>query len=111
MILWITGNRGSGKTTLAKKIVAADNRTILLDGDAMRTCWTLGLTKEDRWEQNMRIARLAKVLDAQGFNIVVATICPFRELREDIRKLTTCRFVYLDGGQEPSEEHPYEKDQ
>ena len=110
MITWCTGNRGSGKTTLAKKIVAADNRTILLDGDAMRTCWTLGLTKEDRWEQNMRIARLAKVLDSQGFDVVVATICPYKELRVEIRKLTTCRFIYLEGGQEPSVEHPYEKD-
>lgn len=110
MITWITGNRGSGKTTLALKIVAADNRTILLDGDAMRTCWTLGFTKEDRWEQNMRIARVAKVLDAQGFNVVVATICPYKELRSDIRKLTTCRFVFIEGGQEPSAEHPYEKD-
>lgn len=110
MITWVTGNRGAGKTTLAKKIVAADHRTILLDGDAMRTCWTLGLTKEDRWEQNMRIARLAKVLDAQGFDVVVSTICPYKALRSEIRKLTTCRFIHLEGGQEPSDEHPYEKD-
>jgi len=107
MITWITGNSGSGKTTLAKKIIASDGG-ILLDGDGMRTCWSLGLSKEDRVENNMRIAKIAKVLDGQGFNVVVATICPYRELREQVKRITKCRFIYLEGGIE-SEDYPYEK--
>lgn len=107
MITWVTGNSGSGKTTLAKKIIASDGG-ILLDGDGMRTCWSLGLSKEDRVENNMRIAKIAKVLDGQGFNVVVATICPYRELREQVKRITKCRFIYLEGGIE-SEDYPYEK--
>lgn len=107
MITWITGNSGSGKTTLAKKIIASDGG-ILLDGDGMRTCWSLGLSKEDRVENNMRIAKIAKVLDGQGFNVVVATICPYRELREQVKRITKCRFIYLEGGIE-GEDYPYEK--
>jgi len=108
MVTWITGNSGAGKTTLAKKILASDGG-ILLDGDAMRTCWKLGFTKEDRIENNMRIARIAKVLDQQGFNVIVSTICPFKELREEVSKITNCRWIYLDGGKENSKEYPYER--
>ena len=107
MITWITGNSGSGKTTLARKIIKADGG-ILLDGDGMRTCWDLGFSKEDRIENNLRIARIAKVLDGQGFNIVVSTICPYRELRSGVKEITNCRFIYLDGGK-TGEKYPYEE--
>lgn len=107
MITWITGNSGSGKTTLAKKIIAHD-AGILLDGDAMRTCWALGFSKEDRIENNLRIAKIAKVLDAQNRNIIVATICPYKELRAQVKEITNCRFIHLDGGK-TGEEYPYEE--
>lgn len=106
MITWITGNSGSGKTTLAKKLISIDGG-IILDGDSMRTCWSLGFSKEDRIENNLRIAKIAKVLDAQGFNIIVATICPYRELREQVKEITNCRFIYLDGGK-TGDKYPYE---
>ncbi len=105
-VTWITGNSGSGKTTLAKKLIASDGG-ILLDGDAMRLCWTLGFSKEDRIENNMRIAKIAKMLDLQGFDVVVSTICPYRELREEVKVITNCRFIYLEGGK-IGEDYPYE---
>ena len=106
MITWITGQSKSGKTTLAKKLVGDG---ILLDGDIMRQtiCRGLGFSKEDRIKNNMRIARLAKELDGQGFEVVVSTICPYKELRDDIYKLTGCRFIYLEGGIQ-SKDYPYE---
>ncbi len=103
-ITWITGNSKSGKTTLANKMISGE---VLLDGDDMRTVWTdLKFTKDDRWEQNMRIARLAKILDKQGFNVIVCTICPFRELRKQVQELTGCKFITLEGGIE--RDFPYE---
>ncbi len=107
MITWITGNSGAGKTTLAKKIIAADGG-VLLDGDAMRECWKLGFSKEDRIENNLRIARIARVLSKQGVNVIVATICPYRSLRAQVKELTDCRFIYLDGGK-TGKEYPYER--
>lgn len=109
MITWVTGRSGSGKTTLAKKIIANDGG-ILLDGDDMREVWgDLGLSKEDRFENGLRIARLAKTLDAQGHNVVVAGICGYRELRRQVRNITNCRFVQLlDVGKEPVDEYDYE---
>jgi len=107
MVTWVTGNSKSGKTTLAKKIIAHDGG-ILLDGDAMRRCWSLGFSKEDRIENNMRIAKIAKELDSQGFNVIVATICPYVQLRQDVHNITNCRFIYLSGGLETNKEYPYE---
>lgn len=106
-VTWITGNSWSGKSTLADKMVQPGD--IILDGDAMRAVWPgLGFTKADRVEQNMRIARMAKELSNQGFNVIVATICPYRALREDVQKITRCRFIYLPGGKE-GKDYPYEQ--
>ena len=105
MVWWITGNSGAGKTTLALQMKDA----IHLDGDVMRTVWQLGFSEKDRYEQNLRIARLAKVLRNQGFNVVVSTICPYKDLREKVQEICGCKFIYLEGGQEPNEEYPYEK--
>ncbi len=104
MITWIYGNSKAGKTTLAKKIVC----DVWLDGDIMRQCWKLGFTKEDRIENNMRFAIIAKALSDRGLDVVVSTICPYREQREEIKKMTGCRFVYLEGGLE-GENYPFEK--
>ena len=109
MITWVTGNMNSGKTRTASAIVDRYGG-ILLDGNDMRQVWPgLGLDREGRWEQNLRLARLASLLDKQGHDVVVASICPYRELRDKVHKMTGCRFIYCDGGEEPSEEYPYER--
>ncbi len=105
MITWITGDSGSGKTTLAHRL---RKNEVILDGDEMRGVWTVGFSREDRWEHNLRIARLAKLLAAQGFDIIIASICPFRELRREVQEITGCRFIYLEGGR-TGKEYPYEK--
>ena len=108
-ITWIVGNTGAGKTTLARKLMHGDRFAILLDGDVMRTIWTdLGFTKEDRFEQSLRVARLAKELDSQGYNIYIAVICAYKELRGMVKKITRCRFIYLDGGEIPNDEYVFE---
>jgi len=98
-ITWIYGQSKSGKSTLARKLAEHD-KAILLDGDQMRStiCTDLGFSPDDRRENNMRIARLARLLDTQGFNVIVATICPYRKLREEVRAITGCKFIYLEGG-------------
>jgi len=106
MITWLTGNSESGKTWLAKALQHTYGG-IILDGDDMRKCWDLGFSKEDRWEQNSRVAKIANVLDAQGYDVIVATICPYMSLRAYVKYLTGCRFIYLDGGKK-GKEYPYE---
>lgn len=106
-MIWIHGQTGAGKTTLAKRM-KTDN-TIILDGDELRTVWKLGFSKEDRWEQNMRAARLGEILERQGFEVIISTICPYRKLREEINKKFNVRWIQLGGGITPSKEFPYEK--
>lgn len=109
MILWITGNSGSGKSTLAKTLKRQRAYNVWLDGDALRKVYPgLGLSKEDRWEHNMRMARIAKLLNEQENDVVLSSICPYRELRDAIRRIIPVQFVFLSGGHEPSEEYPYE---
>ena len=113
MITWIFGNTTSGKTTLARCIINSEPvypyaNTVWLDGDSMRNIWKdLGLSKEDRWEQNLRVARLAKMIDEQGFNVVVSVICPYKKLRAEIKKITNCKFIYIEGGKD-GKEYPFE---
>ena len=109
-IIWIIGNTQAGKTTFAKKLIKLlGEKVIFLDGDQMRQTISkdLGFSKEDREENNLRIARLAKLLKEQGFKVVVATICPYEELRLKIKKITDCEFIYVTGGK-TGKEYPFE---
>jgi len=110
MIIWITGNTGAGKTTLARKLKRAN--TIILDGDEVREAIGQGfkLTKEDRRENNLKIARLAKLLEGQGFTVIVSVICPYESLRGEVKQITGCVFYYVPYvGDDSREGCPYER--
>lgn len=108
-MIWITGNSGSGKTTIAKELCKHIPNSIHLDGDVLREVWTdLGLSKDDRWEQNMRAASLAFMLESQGYMVVLSLICPYIKLREEIEKDFKVTWIKLRGGKSPSKEYPYE---
>jgi len=97
MIIWITGKRKSGKTTLAKELCSKMN-AINLDGDEMRNSVSteFGFSDIDRFDNNIRIAKLAKVLEKQGFDVVVSTICPdVNKLRAEIFLITGCKFINI----------------
>lgn len=101
MIIWITGKRKSGKTTLARELCEKMG-AINLDGDAMRESINrdLGFSPSDRRANNLRIARLAKVLEGQGFDVVCSTICPDisvgrEKLRKEVFHITGCKFIHL----------------
>ena len=95
-IQWIYGGAsGCGKSTLARKLL--DAKTVHLDGDDMRRVWTdLGFSDEDRRTQNLRVANLARVIERQGFNVVVSTICPTPELQAEVYSITGCTFIHIE---------------
>lgn len=111
MVIWIAGNTRAGKTTLARKLLSHAPHAVHLDGDDMRKSISrdLGFTEDDRRTNNLRIARLAALLDAQGFLVVVSTICPYRSLRDHVRQICHCEFILLEGGMEPTTLHPFER--
>ena len=108
-VLWICGNTRAGKTWLARDIVR-EYGGIHLDGDEMRGCWTLSYDEDSRYENNLRVARIAKVIACQGYDVIVSTICPYRALRMMIDEILDVEWIELLGGKEPSEKYPYEQD-
>lgn len=107
-IIWLTGNVGSGKTSLAYLLKERLN-AVVLDGDELRASIStdLGFSKKDRDVHNMRTARLAKVLNRQNFNVVVSVIAPFRSTRQKITTMIDPYWIYIKGG-ELGKSMPYE---
>lgn len=109
IIIWLTGNSGVGKTTLAR-ILKERLNAIHIDGDEMRASIseTAGFSRKDRHEHNMRCARLVKVLHSQGFNIVVSVIAPFQETRDEINTIIQPIWIYVKREQPLDGDKPYE---
>jgi adenylylsulfate kinase len=110
-VWWFHGNSGSGKTRLALDFSVPNK--VVLDADDMREVWTdLGFSEKDRRTQNDRLARLARLLWIQGFNVIVASICPYADQRRQIREeiLPEVKWVYVNSpaSKPPSKEYPFE---
>lgn len=91
-IIWITGIPASGKTTLARRIVrhyqSDDRPAEVVDGDDVRKVVSadLGFSREDRLENNRRIAWIARLLARNGIITVVASVSPYLEGRKAARE-------------------------
>ena len=92
-VVWFTGLSGAGKTTLAEALApelrARGKRVEILDGDVVRTHLSkgLGFSREDRDTNIARIAFVAHLLQRNGVIVITAAISPFRQTRDDARKL------------------------
>ena len=108
MIIWLTGHSGSGKTTISREILKS-GRFIHLDGDELRAVWPgLGLSIEDRREQNLRVARLAALMDSQGHDVVVSVIAPTQAIRDLVERICKPKWVYVKRDLPEREGHIYE---
>jgi len=120
-VLWLTGNTGAGKTTLAEGMQEHFNerlahehplfrRVIVLDGDEMRATISTEetLTAEDRRRHNLRVARLAGLLQSQGFLVLVSVIAPFASVREEIDAICAPHWVFVKRGNLDGADRPYE---
>lgn len=104
-VIWFTGLSGSGKSTLAEHLITrlqnAGLQVELLDGDAVRTNLSQGLSfsREDRDTNIRRIGYVAHLLSRNGVTVVVAAISPYRETRDEVKKMFTSFVeVYVDCG-------------
>ena len=92
-ILWLTGLPASGKSTTAHALEEALFKSGVqcysLDGDNVRHGLNnnLGFSKDDRKENIRRIGEVAKLFLDAGFVIITSFISPYREDRDNIRKL------------------------
>ncbi|MGH2767759.1 MAG: adenylyl-sulfate kinase [Actinomycetota bacterium] len=92
-VVWLTGLPSSGKSTIARaleaELRARGEHVEVLDGDLVRENLSkgLGFSKEDRDTNIRRIGFVAHLLARNGVKAICAAISPYREVRDEVRRL------------------------
>src|SRR6185295_12046071 len=91
-VIWFTGFSGSGKSTIARRVVEELGRrgeeVEHLDGDAIRTVFpSTGFSRPERDAHVRRVGYLASRLAAHGVVAVASLISPYEESRAFVRSL------------------------
>jgi adenylylsulfate kinase len=103
MIYWLTGQPGSGKTTLAKKLqfwLQTDKKNwrksvFHIDGDQLREIFpNTDYSKEGRKKNIQKAIDIVKYLDASGNDVVVSIVSPYREMREQLKEECKVQEIY-----------------
>jgi len=84
MILWFTGQPGSGKTTLAKILIDKlhNSKHVHIDGDDIRRVLDNKDYSEKGRKDNIQFAiNMAKVMESKGYLVIVSLVSPYRDLR------------------------------
>jgi len=98
MILWFTGQPGSGKTTLAKEIINRFNHDNVyhIDGDDLRDVLDNKDYSEKGRRKNIQFAiDMAKVMDDKGYLVLVSLVSPYRDMREKLKSNRNITEFYL----------------
>jgi adenylylsulfate kinase len=105
MILWFTGQPGSGKTTLAEKFIEdkligfmkiQPVRIIHIDGDDLRDIVDNKDYSENGRRENIKLAiNMARFLDDKRFIVVVSLVSPYRDQREELKMERNIAEFYL----------------
>ena len=95
MVLWFTGQPGSGKTTLTNRFIddkligfmkIHPIRIVHIDGDDLRDIVDNKDYSEKGRRENINLAmNLARFMDNKGFIVVVSLVSPYRDQREELK--------------------------
>ncbi len=103
MIYLFTGQPGSGKTTLAKKLqywLQTDKKnwrkTVFhIDGDQLRELFpNKDYSKEGREKNIQKAFDIAKYLHSNGNDVVISLVSPYREMREQLKSDCKVQEIY-----------------
>lgn len=107
-IIWLTGQSGAGKTTLAN-LLRTRLRAVILDGDDMRRSISrdCGYSLSERKRSALRTAALAKELVKQQ-NVIVASIGATKDIRAAVNAVIEPVWVYIQRRLPERTGYPYE---
>ena len=99
-LIWITGVSGSGKSTIAKKIIKPLRKiigpTALFNGDDLRKIFNLNSFEyPDRKKIAYSYSKLSNFLVNQGINVVFATVSMFDDVRNFNRKKNKNKYIEI----------------
>jgi len=116
-IIWLTGQPGSGKTTLAKELHKkisqknSKNNIILVDGDDLRNITiNTDYSRKGRESNIITAQKIAHFLSNKDFIVIVALVAPYLQIRENFKSLTSVLEVYLHTSEIRGREHFFAKD-
>jgi len=103
MIYLFTGQPGSGKTTLAKKLqfwLQTEKRNwrksvFHIDGDQLRELFpNQDYSKEGRYKNINKAFDIAKYLQSNDTDVVISLVSPYRELRDKFKSECKVTEIY-----------------
>ena len=112
MIIWLTGQPGSGKTTMATKVfkmysdwLQLDN-VIHLDGDDVRDVLDNKDYSLEGRRKNIQFAiDMARVLHEKDYIVICSFVSPYRDMREKLKKMSEVKEFYLHSTRELRKEY------
>jgi len=117
MIIWLTGQPGSGKTTLANSIIktlkneTSDIKIINLDGDDLRN-----INKNKDYSKKGRIKNIStaisilRFLANKNYVCIASIVAPYRFLRDELKNEFSFLEVYLHTSEIRGRENFFAKD-
>ena len=105
MVLWFTGQPGSGKTTLTNRFIEdkligfmkiQPIRIVHIDGDDLREIVDNKDYSEKGRRENINLAmNITRFMDNKGFIVIVSLVSPYRDLREELKMERNVTEFYL----------------
>lgn len=112
-IFWLTGQPGSGKTTIALQLIETlkDSNIMHIDGDDLRD-----LTSNKDYSRQGRInnitlaQKIALFCSNKGFFVIVSLVAPFKDIRDAFKKNNSVTEFYLHTDEVRGKEEFFSKD-
>lgn len=87
MIIWLTGQPGSGKTTICKRILWDKPGVFHIDGDDLRDLFDNKDYSESGRRKNIELAQqITHYLHKKGSDVVVSLVSPYKDQRDKFKE-------------------------